>query len=127
MNELQALPGAAVPESEPTLYDWAKLLGMPSQRSSQPGFAAPAAPPPPSRARADAPPAITTTSTPQRGQDGTDSRADLPAVHPDKAEATSMLEAGLSARHVAEEFGLPLTTVATWAAEVRAKRQGRAA
>lgn len=121
---LNALPG--LPIHRDSISPYARtLLSLPDR---DPARTAPPAPtPPPAKAPAPPPPAITTASTPQRGQDGTDSRADLPAAHPDKAEATSMLEAGLSARHVAEEFGLPLATVATWAAEVRARKQGRAA
>lgn len=120
---LNALPG--LPIHRDSISPYARnVLSLPNRGPAR--TAPPAPTPAPVRSSAP-PPAITTTSTPQRGQDGTDSRADLPAVHPDKAEATSMLESGLSARHVAEEFGLPLATVATWAAEVRARKQGRAA
>ena len=44
----------------------------------------------------------------------------------EKAEAISLLEAGMSARAVSDDMGLPLGDVATWAAEVR-QRQAKAA
>lgn len=58
---------------------------------------------------------------------GSLSRANLPAERPYKAEAVKLLEAGVSGRMVADELGLSLGEVANWAAEVRAKKQGRAA
>ena len=46
-----------------------------------------------------------------------------PTPEQEKDDAIGMLEAGLSAREVSDDTGLPLGTVATWAAEVRARRQ----
>ncbi|CAB4127080.1 hypothetical protein UFOVP78_45 [uncultured Caudovirales phage] len=46
-----------------------------------------------------------------------------PTADQEKAEAIKMLEAGLSAREVSDDTGLPLGTVSTWAAEVRQRRQ----
>lgn len=50
-----------------------------------------------------------------------------PAKSDDKTEAMKLLEAGMSARQVAEEMGLGLSVVSNWAAEVRARKQGKAA
>ena len=49
-----------------------------------------------------------------------------PGPEQDKADAIKMLEAGMSARTVADDMGLALSVVSNWAAEVRA-RQRRAA
>lgn len=111
------LEGPEIPDGKSTLYNWAGKLGLPSMRTSQPGFMPPALP-------ALASPTVAPSQA--RPTDGIDSRASIPAAHPDKAEAVSMLKAGQTARFVAEEFGLPVATVATWAAEVRAQA-GRAA
>ena len=46
-----------------------------------------------------------------------------PSPEQDKADAIKMLEAGLSARTVADDIGLSLATVSNWAAEVRARQQ----
>ena len=50
-----------------------------------------------------------------------------PAKTDDKTEAMKLLEAGMSARAVAEDMGLGLSVVSNWAAEVRARKQGKAA
>jgi pyruvate/2-oxoglutarate dehydrogenase complex dihydrolipoamide acyltransferase (E2) component len=89
-----------------TLPDWAK---KPAAAEMPPAAleaaAKPPSPPAPPIARPVAPPA----------------KAD------DKKEAMQLLEAGMSARQVAEEMGLGLSVVSNWAAEVRARKQGKAA
>ena len=73
--------------------------------------ARPAARPAPSPAPAAASPARPTAPPPK------------PSPEQDKADAIKMLEAGLSARAVADDMGLPLATVSNWAAEVRVRAQ----
>jgi hypothetical protein len=73
---------------------------------------APAPAPVVTQAPAPPPPAVRPTAPPAK-----------PTAEQEKAEAIGMLEAGLSAREVSDDTGLPLGTVATWAAEVRARRQ----
>lgn len=116
MQELQALPGPAIPTSEPTLYDWAAHLGLPSQRSSQPGFhvAAPVAP------RQPAPPS-TTSAQPDAAL------ADA-AVAKKTAKAREMLGRGSEPSIVATHCALPLREVFRLQAEARvAVRAGSAA
>ena len=106
MLELQALPGPAIPTSQPTLYDWAAHLGLPSQRSSQPGFAvaAPAPAPEPAPNLADA---------------ATDKKLD---------KARAMLTRGSDPSVVATHCTLPLREVFRLQAEMReGKRAGAAA
>ena len=106
MQELQALPGPAIPTSEPTLYGWAVHLGLPSQRSSQPGFvtAEPVAAPEPTPDLADA------------------------AVAKKTAKAREMLGRGSDPSVVATHCTLPLREVFRLQAEMReGKRAGAAA
>lgn len=116
MLELQALPGPAIPTSEPTLYDWAAHLGLPSQRSSQPGFHVAAAVAP----RQPAPPS-TATAQPDAAL------ADA-AVAKKEAKARKMLGQGSEPGIVATHCALPLREVFRLQAEAReAKRAGAAA
>lgn len=135
--QLAALDGPPIPETKTILYHWGEWLGLPTNRQALAAdFAdAPvAARVPAEQARATAAGSTATirqatgsvSSGVARTTNGVASRAALPTEHPDKAEAVDMLRAGQTARYVAEEFGLPIATVATWAAEVRAQ-DGRAA
>lgn len=122
-SALNALPG--LPVHRDNIAPYARNVLMLSSRGDARTAPQVAAKAPTSPMTAQS---ITLESKPARGPDGTESRAGLPAQHPDKAEAVEMLEAGKTARFVAEEFGLPVSTVATWAAEVRARQQdGKAA
>lgn len=121
-EQMNALEGPEIPDTKSVLYHWAESLGLPTARSSQPGF--------PTQASTVIAPAgeRVASATPARSStNGIESRASLSTVHPDKADAVLLLEAGKSARYVAEEFGLPIGTVATWAAEVRARQQAERA
>lgn len=112
MHELQALPGPAIPASEPTLYDWAVHLGLPSQRSSQPGFVT--AEPVAARQPVPAP-------------EPTPDLADA-AVAKKTAKAREMLGRGSDPSVVATHCTLPLREVFRLQAEMReGKRAGAAA
>ncbi|MBU8543971.1 MULTISPECIES: helix-turn-helix domain-containing protein [Roseomonadaceae] len=67
----------------------------------------------------DKAPAAAPPARPEHGRHGTGRRADLPAEHPDKAEARAMFAGGGTARDIAADFGIPLATVSTWIAEWR--------
>lgn len=135
-GQLAQLEGPEIPATKTVLYHWAEWLGLPTNRSIQPTFAeaarvasgsatvkASAAVAAPEEATLKA----SSATAVARGTNGLASRAELPTEHPDKAEAVDMLKAGQTARYVAEEFGLPIATVATWASEVRAQASGRVA
>ena len=137
--KLSVLDGPEIPATKTVLYHWAEALGMPTNRSLLAADVA-IAPEAASISKGEAPiSAAAATVTPQqatpspssgvvRSTNGLASRAALPTEHPDKADAVLLLEDGKTARYVAEEFGLPIATVATWAAEVRARQQaGKAA
>lgn len=110
--ELQALPGPQIPTGEPALYDWAAHLGLPSQRSSQPGFIAAA-----DRAVQQPVP------TPDPAPDLADA-----AIAKKTAKAREMLGQGSEPGVVATHCTLPLREVFRLQAEVReAKRAGAAA
>jgi pyruvate/2-oxoglutarate dehydrogenase complex dihydrolipoamide acyltransferase (E2) component len=104
---------------EHRIEDGALILAMPAW-AIPPGLEADATPkaPPPAPAEAPSPPPLPAAAKP---------RAAAPYQNPRKAEAVGLLEAGESARKVAGDMGLPLSDVANWAAEVRARKQGAAA
>jgi hypothetical protein len=136
--QLSLLDGPPIPATKTVLYHWCEALGMPTNRSMLAADFA-TAPEAASFSEGEARvPEAAATLTPQqavappaqvvRSTNGLASRAALPTEHPDKAEAVQMLEAGQTVRYVAEEFGLPVATIATWSAELRGRQQdGKAA
>jgi hypothetical protein len=68
---LNALPGKPI-QTPPTLYGWAKALGLPTTRTSQPGFAAEVPPPAaskPAPSPAKPPPAAAAAPPPARSRE----------------------------------------------------------
>ena len=97
---LNALPGKPI-QTPPTLYGWAKALGLPSTRTSQPGFAA-EVPPPAARKpipEPATPPAAPAAPPPERNREE------------QAAEARRLRKEGNTPEAIARRTGLPMDDV----------------
>jgi hypothetical protein len=106
-TELAALPGGPMPKAHTCLYDWAKALGLPGDRST-------AYDPAPAATPAAAPAAAVTEAR----------FADL--LPEDIAEAREMIAKGQGARALHEHFGWELAQAQALAATIREEAKAAA-